>query len=94
MRTHLLLSFSLLGLTLACREDAESPTAPDMSPALATTASTLVFAQVSAGRDHTCGVTSDSRLFCWGLNGDGAVGDGTTINRLVPVRVIVRGRWR
>jgi alpha-tubulin suppressor-like RCC1 family protein len=86
MRTHLLLSLSLLGLTLACREDAESPTAPDVSPALATTASTLVFAQVSAGRDHTCGVTSDSRLYCWGLN-SGAVGDGTTINRLVPVPV-------
>ncbi len=86
MRTHLLFSLILLGCTFACREDEQSPTEPDASPAVATTASTLVFAQVSAGRDHTCGVTSDSRLYCWGLN-SGAVGDGTTINRLVPVPV-------
>ena len=81
MRIRFLFSLSLLGFTIACREDAESPTAPDISPALATTASTLVFTQVSAGRDHTCDVTSDSRLYCWGLI-SGAVGDGTTINRL------------
>jgi alpha-tubulin suppressor-like RCC1 family protein len=87
MRTHLLLSLSLLGLTLACREDAESPTAPDPSPALATTASALVFAQLSAGNAHTCGVTSDNRLYCWGANLDGELGDGTTTKRLVPVPV-------
>jgi alpha-tubulin suppressor-like RCC1 family protein len=87
MRTHLLFSLTLLGFTLACRDDELSPTAPDASPAVATTASTLVFAQVSAGRDHTCGVTSDNRLFCWGYNPDGAVGDGTSTNRLVPVPI-------
>ena len=88
MRTHVLLSLSLLGLTLVCREDADSPIAPEMpSPALATTASTLMFAQVSAGPNHTCGVTSDNRLFCWGYNSNGQVGDGATSNRLVPVAV-------
>ncbi len=87
MRTPLLLSLTLLGLTLACREDAESPTTPDPSPALATTAAALVFAQVSAGNAHTCGVTTDNRLYCWGSNLTGALGDGTTTRRLVPVPI-------
>jgi alpha-tubulin suppressor-like RCC1 family protein len=87
MRAHVLLSLSLLSISLACREDGESPAAPDTPPALATTASTLVFAQVSAGWQHTCGVTSDNRLFCWGWNADGELGDGTTTDRLVPVPV-------
>jgi hypothetical protein len=59
MRSRVLLALSLLAVTLGCREDAESPTAPDSPSALATTtASTLVFSQVSAGTGHTCGVTS------------------------------------
>jgi alpha-tubulin suppressor-like RCC1 family protein len=87
MRRHFLLSLSLLGLTLACREEAESPTEPASSPALATTAASLVFAQVSAGSVHTCGVTSDNRLFCWGDNTGGQLGDGTMANRFAPVPV-------
>ena len=87
MRTHVLLSLSLLGLTLACREDAESPTEPASPPALAATAAALVFAQVSAGSTHTCGVTSDNRLFCWGANYAGQLGDGTTTKRFAPVPV-------
>jgi alpha-tubulin suppressor-like RCC1 family protein len=94
MRTSLLLSLTLLGLTLACREAAESPTAPDTPPALATTASPLVFAQVSAGVNHSCGVTSDNRAFCWGYNGFGELGDGTRNERLVPVPVAGTLRFR
>ena len=87
MRTHFVLCLSLLGLTLACREDQQSSTAPDPSPTLATTASTLMFNQMSAGWEHSCGVTSDYQLYCWGYNGEGQVGDGTTTQRLVPVAV-------
>jgi len=94
MRTHLLLSLSLLGLTLACREDAEAPTAPGPSPALATTASALVFTQVCAGTAHTCGVALDTRIYCWGLNNSGQLGDGTTTTRLVPVPVATTLRFR
>lgn len=94
MRTYVLLSLSLLGLTLACREDAASPTAPDTPAALATTASTLVFTELSAGSVHTCGVTSDNRLFCWGDNTGGQLGDGTTTNRFAPVPVGGGRRFR
>jgi alpha-tubulin suppressor-like RCC1 family protein len=87
MRIHLLFSLTLLGFTLGCRDDKESPAAPDAPPAVATTASTLVFTQMSAGFEHSCGVTSDNRLYCWGWNAEGEVGDGTTTDRLVPVPV-------
>jgi alpha-tubulin suppressor-like RCC1 family protein len=53
----------------------------------------LRFRQVSAGggdftnSGHSCGVTTANRVFCWGDNRDGQLGDGTFRNRLVPVRV-------
>src|SRR6266404_8115973 len=46
----------------------------------------LRFRQVSAGEDHTCGITTDYRAYCWGLNG-GSLGDGTMLSRSTPVPV-------
>jgi alpha-tubulin suppressor-like RCC1 family protein len=75
-----LIAAALLVAVAGCGEDAESPTAPESTPALATTAAQpLSFHQVSAGHVHTCGVTTDDRAYCWGANG-GALGDGTTAN--------------
>jgi len=51
------------------------------------------FLQVSAGSSHTCGVTTDYRAWCWGLNG-GALGDGTTADRRRPVAVAGGHRFR
>jgi alpha-tubulin suppressor-like RCC1 family protein len=51
------------------------------------------FRQVSAGAYHSCGVTGDYRAYCWGSNG-GALGDGTTTNRLTPVPVAGGHRFR
>ena len=45
------------------------------------------FVGVSAGGYHTCGATADGSLYCWGRNDKGQLGDGTTVNRLTPVRV-------
>ncbi len=94
MRKNVLLVLSLLGITAACREEDQSPTAPDTSPALATTTATLVFDQLSAGSEHTCGVTSDDQLFCWGRNNQGQLGDGTTADRHTPVQVAGTLRFR
>ena len=46
------------------------------------------FAAVSPGDRYTCGVTAAGAAYCWGWNLYGQLGDGTTINRLTPVRVV------
>ena len=47
----------------------------------------LVFRSVSAGLTHTCGVTTDSVAYCWGLNSSGQLGIGSTTNADGPERV-------
>lgn len=45
------------------------------------------FRQITAGGNHTCGVTTEDVAYCWGLNSQGQLGDGTTTNRNRPVEV-------
>jgi alpha-tubulin suppressor-like RCC1 family protein len=96
VRTSFVLASALVLLLLGCREEAESPTAPEPQPAVAAAAvaSGLLFVQVSAGYSHTCGVTVDSLAYCWGYNFFGQLGDGTQIDRLTPVRVAGFLRFR
>jgi alpha-tubulin suppressor-like RCC1 family protein len=83
-----LLAPALLAAALGCREDTQSPTAPEATPPLAISATqALAFHQVSAGGLQTCGLTTENRAYCWGYNGSGALGDGTTTRRLTPVAV-------
>lgn len=41
---------------------------------------------LSTGNDTSCSIISGA-LYCWGKNGHGQVGDGTTTHRLTPYRV-------
>lgn len=48
----------------------------------------LRFTLLIAGNEHTCGLTSKGEAYCWGVNGLGELGDGTTTARYVPSPVI------
>ncbi len=43
--------------------------------------------EVSGGGRHSCAVTATGSVKCWGYNGYGQLGDGTTTTRTTPVRV-------
>jgi alpha-tubulin suppressor-like RCC1 family protein len=45
------------------------------------------FSQISAGGNHTCGLTNTPEVYCWGDNADGELGDSTTTQRTYPVKV-------
>lgn len=55
------------------------------------------WAQVSAGAEHTCGISTDHRAYCWGKSDAGELGDGTTDDTNVPVQVLdgenTSGSW-
>ncbi len=42
---------------------------------------------VSAGGNHACAVRNDGTVRCWGENGQGQIGDGTSTDRLSPANV-------
>ncbi|MBK7256230.1 MAG: T9SS type A sorting domain-containing protein [Ignavibacteriae bacterium] len=45
--------------------------------------------RIFAGAEFSYAVSSDRRLYAWGLNRFGQVGDGTTVNRWSPVATLI-----
>ncbi len=65
---------AMLLAAVGCREDADSPAGPTAEPAPSVAAIQAGgFTQLSGGDSHTCGISSDSRAYCWGY---GLLGDG------------------
>ncbi|MBI5535832.1 MAG: hypothetical protein HY898_24145 [Deltaproteobacteria bacterium] len=51
-------------------------------------------AQVAPGLHHTCARGNDGALWCWGLNDQGQLGDGTTTDSPLPVQVALACPWQ
>lgn len=48
---------------------------------------------IAAGYSHTCAIRSDSKLYCWGYNAAGQVGDGTNGVKDTPVKISDYYTW-
>ena len=50
------------------------------------------FVHLTAGsHDYSCGITTDSNLWCWGYNSDGQQGQGNTTATAAPTRSLALG---
>ena len=96
MRLELWLAGAVLGGVSCGGDETTGPAAPDeVEPVLLTAATpALAFYQVSGGGLHTCGITTANRMYCWGTNNHGQLGDGSKTTRLKPFPVAGTLRFR
>jgi alpha-tubulin suppressor-like RCC1 family protein len=47
--------------------------------------------QIAAGGDHTCALDTAGKVYCWGDNDNGQLGNNSTTNTSVPVAVVTSG---
>ena len=77
---------------ISCRGDEVVAPTVNEGPDLASAATAaLAFYQVSGGLGHTCGLTLDHRLYCWGVS---YLGNGTTSGSTAPVAVSTTLRFQ
>ncbi|MCA1683700.1 MAG: hypothetical protein LC708_01010, partial [Actinobacteria bacterium] len=55
----------------------DGATSPSATPTPGAVAGGHTFASLAAGLWHTCGVRTDGAAYCWGLDTQGQLGDGT-----------------
>lgn len=54
--------------------------------------STLTFSKIESGAGHVCAL-SGTDLFCWGLNDNGQLGNGTTTGASMPLPIMPGTSW-
>jgi len=65
----------------------------NMSDANQTVYSTTDWYKLSSGFGHNAIIKNDGSLWCWGLNLHGEVGEGTALNKSVPVQIGTEYNW-
>ena len=70
-------------------------TISNRSTPVQTVAGSTNWKQISAGRIHTTAIKTNGTLWTWGCNGDGQLGDVTTLDRSSPIQTISGGtNWK
>jgi alpha-tubulin suppressor-like RCC1 family protein len=64
-----------------------SPVAVPSILSLANILTGVRVAAIASGYTHTCALKTDGAVRCWGANSYGQIGDGTTVQKLVPTAV-------
>ncbi len=66
-------------------------TTPADTPTLVTLPAGVAVTAIAAGGDHSLAVTTTGQVYAWGANGNGQVGDGSTVNSSTPSLVALPG---
>ncbi|MBB4754059.1 S8 family serine peptidase [Actinoplanes lobatus] len=67
--------------------NADADPAYQLTPVAVAAPAGVGFTRLTAGWSHTCGLSSDSKAYCWGYNFHGQLGTGDTADRPAPVPV-------
>jgi alpha-tubulin suppressor-like RCC1 family protein len=59
--------------------------APRPTPGAVNMPAGVSFTQLSGGAYHTCALGNDAKTYCWGMGGNGQLGDGANTTRSSPV---------
>ncbi len=54
---------------------------------------TILFSHLDAGADHATAISTSGTIWAWGLNDSGQLGDNTTINKNIPVKISTETDW-